>query len=121
MVCLRERETVGPLDLTDRVAEFRMLDQPGVLGFIKKSGMPMLFSTEQVETLRLSCEHYTVAPRANLGFGELATIIRGPLAGRTGFLSPQLNQETHIIFNIDGTDRAIAVAVDPQDIHRQST
>jgi hypothetical protein len=46
--------------------------------------------------------------------GRLASIVRGPLAGRGGFLAP--GEELRVIFNLDAINAAIAVLVNPEDL-----
>jgi len=64
--------------------------------------------------MRVSMSSDRVAPHACLREGRIASIVRGPLAGRSGIIAP--SEELQIVLNIDAIDGAIAVFMNSEDL-----
>ena len=91
----------------------RILSISTVVSFVHGVGGPIEVG-EQLETVRISMSSYRVAPHACLREGRITSVIRGPLAGRSGIIAP--SEELQVVFNIDAINGAIAVFLNSKDI-----
>lgn len=69
----------------DRVC---VLSDAGVRFLIPGDDGPAIVHPDQLDTIRISVEHYRVEPQAPLVAGRIGNIIRGPLSGKSGLIPP---------------------------------
>jgi transcription antitermination factor NusG len=96
----------------------RLLQLPGVLGFVSSSGRPTIIPDEEVLTLRAATEIFRVEPHPYLNSGDEIRIVAGPLAGIKGILIRRKN-EYRVLLSIEAIMRSIVVEVSEFDIEPQ--
>jgi transcription antitermination factor NusG len=96
----------------------RVLQVPGVAGFVGNSHGPLPVPDDQIEAVRTVIERRiecTVHPL--LEEGDKVRVLRGPLAGMEGRLI-RSNSLTRLVISIGMIHRSLAVQVDRDDVER---
>jgi hypothetical protein len=68
---------------------------------------PAIVDSKQLDTIRISVEHYRVEAHAPLIAGRIGNVIRGPLSGKSGLIPP--DGSVPLVFNIDILGQGLAV------------
>lgn len=98
--------------------KFRVLQVPGVAGFVGNSHGPLPIPEGQIEAVRTVVERRvecTVHPL--LEEGDRVRVIRGPLAGMEGRLV-RMNSAARLVISISMIHRSLAAHVDRDDVER---
>lgn len=96
----------------------RVLQVPGVAGFVGNSHGPLPIPEDQIEAVRTVVERRvecTVHPL--LDEGDRVRVIRGPLAGMEGRLV-RINSATRLVISISMIHRSLAAHVGRDDVER---
>jgi transcriptional antiterminator NusG len=98
--------------------KLRVLQVPGVAGFVGNSHGPLPIPEGQIEAVRTVVERRvecTVHPL--LEEGDRVRVIRGPLAGMEGRLV-RMNSAARLVISISMIHRSLAAHVDRNDVER---
>jgi transcription termination/antitermination protein NusG len=98
--------------------KLRVLQVPGVAGFVGNSQGPLPIPEDQIEAVRTVVERRiecTVHPL--LEEGDKVRVVRGPLAGMEGRLV-RTNSAARLVISISMIHRSLAVHVDRDDVER---
>jgi transcription antitermination factor NusG len=99
-------------------SKLRVLQVPGVAGFVGNSHGPLPIPEDQIEAVRTVVERRiecTVHPL--LKEGDRVRVVRGPLVGMEGRLV-RANSLTRLVISISMIHRSLAVHVDRDDVER---
>lgn len=105
------------MSLTDG-SERRVLQIPGVAGFVGNSHGPLPIPEDQIEAVRnLVARRIECTIHPLLKEGDRVRVVRGPLAGIEGRLV-RMNSLTRLVISISMIHRSLAVHVDWGDVER---
>jgi transcription antitermination factor NusG len=93
----------------------RLLQHPGVLGFVTSSTKPTAISDEEISVLRTATESLKAEPHPYLNNGDAVRIVAGPLAGNVGILTRR-KHKYRVVLSIEAIMRSIVVEVSQFDI-----
>jgi transcription antitermination factor NusG len=93
----------------------RLLQHPGVLGFVTSSARPTAISDEEILVLKTATESLKAEPHPYLNSGDTVRIVAGPLAGNVGILTRRKNKY-RVVLSIEAIMRSIVVEVSEFDI-----
>jgi len=93
----------------------RLLQHPGVLGFVASSTKPTAISDEEISALRTATESLKAEPHQYLNNGDVVRIVAGPLAGNVGILTRR-KHKYRVVLSIEAIMRSIVVEVSQFDI-----
>lgn len=99
-------------------SRLRILQIPGVAGFLGNSQGPLPIPQDQIDAVRSVVERKiecTVHPLLNEG--DSVRVVRGPLAGIQGRLV-RMNSLTRLVISISLIHRSLSVHVDREDVER---
>lgn len=100
------------MELRERI---RVLDVPGVLGFVGASQGPWPLDDFQIHALRSNLKARRFEPHAYLTVGQRVRIAKGPLTNLTGILARK-NSSLRVVLMLDAIMQGVAVEVGVDEI-----